>query len=278
MIRHHARSPWFEDGYPLTPPDLSKPDETVKLVSNWSTFPREAVAAGLSPNCKTAFLATTNRVRLYAIDLDTVGNSTLRAEIPSRHIEDVALTNDTIAVLTKSTTELYVFDLRKPDGQRTTTLLSHGYRNGDGSWLPLCIALCDVSGIKSLALAGYGVSGLVEVRIFRIQLNDGRLSQPHHTYRNDAVDAAKKVTFCPKGRAVAVVTAGNRVLVWHIRNGLRPAMSINAQESASKDTHDKGLTLTCSVAEWPWYEFRNYISVSIFGKELCIQHCGEGTR
>jgi hypothetical protein len=114
--------------------------------------------------------------------------------------------------------------------------MQSGNKNGRGAWRPLCIAICAPSGYERLAVAGEGASGLVEVHLFQLKPNGkARIMNPLCTYRNDAVDTATKVNFCPTGDAVAVVTAGNRALVWHMRQTPvpRPAISIKAHGLAS---------------------------------------------
>jgi hypothetical protein len=117
MGERNAQSSWFNEGAPTPVPFFPGEDEmtTLELSYKWSMFLREAVAAGLSPDGLTAFVATPRSVRLYSIDLNNVSASRYRAELRLDQIEDVAITNETLAVLTKPTVELYCFNLSLPN-------------------------------------------------------------------------------------------------------------------------------------------------------------------
>ena len=237
------RNSWFEDGTPPQLPYVLEEDKTVSLTQ--LLFRREAIAAGLNPDCRAAFLATDREVNLYSIDVHDILRSRREERLRFEHIRDVAITNTAIAILLKGGIELYEYTLTSTGVWNSRSLLQARYTHGNCTWNPLRIAMCNVSGVERVAVAGEGAFSLLEVRLFHTQdmprdpLREPRVVRlepmTRGIYRVEDAGRVNSLAFCPIGRVVTATTDGNRALVWHVRASSeeRGAISIRTRGPVS---------------------------------------------
>ena len=236
MSAYSARNQWFEEGRPPPMPRTIGEDQVVRL--RRSLVSGEAIAAGLSPDCRTAFLTTEGDLELFSVNVNDPNVRGSTATIQLRRVRDAAISDDTVCILTRYTIELYRYDVNHQSSQRITRLLEVSNQYTGSSWIPLCVGICAAYGAHRIAIAGER-NGLIEVRLLCTQnaaTEPDRIELlPLYTYNVEDAGRARTVSFGPNGDSVAVVTTANRVLVWHIRNSSdrRPAISISTHGPVS---------------------------------------------
>jgi len=214
-----ARNVWREDKIPPRAVAVQGDDKTISLGWGRKYFGRSRLAA-LSPDCATALIATECWIKLFQLDLNNASASKA-STLPIDEVEDAALTNDTLVVLTRTALKIYPY---KHARSTITATWWQDYPHGIAN--PICIAVHGPSwdtGVR-FVVGGSGISG-PEVHLAQIQYdNAGPLDiVPCHTYTCSPINSPKSIAFCGAGKTILMVTEHSScTLVWHImedRNG-----------------------------------------------------------
>lgn len=228
-----ARNIWLEDNIAAQNVSVNGPDRSITLGLGLTHLGRSRLAA-LSPDCTTAIVAKGTWIKLFHLDLDKFRAS--RAALLSiDDIEDVALTNDALVVLTKTQLEIYQYE---PGQTGISATLWQVYPHKIA--IPACVAIHGSrwgDGVQ-IAVGGVG-SASANVHLLQIRTDDtGNLSLvPRHTYGCSPIDSPKSVSFCAEGCTILTVSHHSSCsLVWHIReNTNRDILSSQAIRIAAPD-------------------------------------------
>lgn len=223
-----------------------RPDEELQLIPPPQFLSRRTdfVRAGLSPNCRRAFLATKNKISLVAlrkpIDETPVWTSAVVDNKPLGGIKDAALSDQCLVVLTSTGTgrgtrfglELYKYSYR--GGKKLIPIQSLECGSIDG-WIPTCVSVHDGNdGGPSLRVVVGGHHLGPEIRLYELfsdrysiasssEDSSRREHQPQqhlrrvNTFKSGEIDKVKAVSLSQDGESIVAVSNCSRALIWHIR-------------------------------------------------------------
>ena len=235
---------WIEDG--IQPMERSSERQTIlaelERPLKSSKMPRfikgltprmECISAGLSPNCKAAFLLHRSRLMLY--DVRSLTNRVVvghGAEIPSPHghMKEAILSDTFIAFIFDSSLHVheYAFPLRtRKVGKEHVFEQEAGHQ-----WDPSCIAIHEDSDRAWVAVGGGIDSGediYGDIKVFHIdKLTSNKTLLPQVArFRRSHLDPLaggpiKGLSFSPDKRKLVCITNNNHILVWTLSNNSNP--------------------------------------------------------
>jgi hypothetical protein len=247
MTSGPAHPVWYEPRRITQRVSCPRPDEEIQLTPRQLLHfgNPDIIRAGLSPNCRRAFLATRKDIRLITIKIPTTKepqwSSKVFAQEPLDGIQDAVLSDAYLAVLTSTESkncdrfgiELYGFSPRRPN--HITHIQSLEFWDIEG-WVPTCLAIRDSDRDQACprVVVG-GTRGGPEVRLYELlsdediaassssntsQLQDSSDSQLklRHTHFNpEQYGGITGVAFSQDGESIVAVTDASRALIWHIR-------------------------------------------------------------
>lgn len=232
-----AAQDWMEEPFP--PLNVSAKASKLRVELDRGSFyrPVRYLAAGLSPNCKSAFFLSEDFVVIYSLnEMSTapIGkkNIMLRVKVDKNFkYEGAALSDNFLAVITRADLTVYKcgkYLTHEPKiGMQSFELESTDYR-----WDPTCLAIYEAGNRAWISVGGRtNEEGQFRgsIKVFQIDIDHHRFSLARHnvSFNRPSPDPLKRdflkmIGFSSDGQRLVCTTNNNRVLIWFLSNNARP--------------------------------------------------------